>query len=390
MSLQRKLKAWEQAGLMDGATAQRILAYEAERSRPYALYVIGGLGALAVALGAISVVAANWGDIPRGVKMVLDLAVVGGLGWGVFKADESGKAWTREVLLLIFFGLVLASIGLIGQTYHLGGQPWQALLAWSLMTLPAMVIFGISDVSALALVIALNASVVATLGEWLDKANLDEAWEAFCITLLVGAPPFIHLLLSRIPALVRLKPNVARVCGHLGWMAVVSGSVAAQHVWYSRHGPGDDEYSGLMMAMPVVLALAAWVWWDANQKMAHLETRLRTSWSVVFIYSVVAAALPLVVRHDHAIGLVSALSVMGYCGVLAWFAYLHSKVWLFNLATALLALRLLVIFIELFGSLMDTGLGLIAGGILTLVLVRVWVKKTKQFRQEMRNAGGTP
>src|SRR3546814_6243175 len=55
----RKLDAWRDAGLIDEATAQRIRAFEAEHARPLALWAALGIGALAIGLGIISVIAAR-------------------------------------------------------------------------------------------------------------------------------------------------------------------------------------------------------------------------------------------------------------------------------------------------------------------------------------------
>jgi hypothetical protein len=65
-------------------------------------------------------------------------------------------------------------------------------------------------------------------------------------------------------------------------------------------------------------------------------------------------------------------------------------VWLFNLATAVMALRLLGVFIELFGGLLLTGMGLIVGGAAILGMARLWMNQTRQWRQSMRGTGGAP
>ena len=60
----RKIAAWHEAGLIDAITRDRLLAYEAEHARPLALWAVFGIGALAIGLGLVSVIAANWEDIP--------------------------------------------------------------------------------------------------------------------------------------------------------------------------------------------------------------------------------------------------------------------------------------------------------------------------------------
>ncbi len=60
----RKIEAWHEAGVIDAATRDRLIAHEAAHARPIALWAVFGIGALAVALGLVSVVAANWEAIP--------------------------------------------------------------------------------------------------------------------------------------------------------------------------------------------------------------------------------------------------------------------------------------------------------------------------------------
>ena len=60
----RKIAEWHEAGLIDAATRDRLAAYEAAHARPLVLWAVWGIGALAIGLGVVSVVAANWEDIP--------------------------------------------------------------------------------------------------------------------------------------------------------------------------------------------------------------------------------------------------------------------------------------------------------------------------------------
>lgn len=59
MYLARKLAEWQEAGLLSADAAAAILAHETRQSRPYALYILGGLGALTIALGLVAIVASN-------------------------------------------------------------------------------------------------------------------------------------------------------------------------------------------------------------------------------------------------------------------------------------------------------------------------------------------
>src|SRR5438132_8960513 len=60
MRLERQVQRWQEAGIIDATTAERIIAHERRASRPVLLLAIGGLGAFTIGVGLISVIAANW------------------------------------------------------------------------------------------------------------------------------------------------------------------------------------------------------------------------------------------------------------------------------------------------------------------------------------------
>src|SRR5262245_6310483 len=116
MKLQQKLAEWQQAGLIDSLLAARLLDHEqGRRKRPYLLYTVGGFGALSIALGLISMVAANWQAISPGARLALDVALLAALAVAVHRVDArarrpgatGGASWAREVLLFIYYGAAL-------------------------------------------------------------------------------------------------------------------------------------------------------------------------------------------------------------------------------------------------------------------------------------------
>ena len=136
--LERQVQRWLEAGIIDAATAERIIAHERRASRPVLLLALGGLGAFTIGVGLISVVAANWGDIPRLVKLLAMLGLFGANAYGLVWARSRPYRWVTDALALAYFALTLASIALVGQTYQLGGEPYQALLLWLVVGSPAL------------------------------------------------------------------------------------------------------------------------------------------------------------------------------------------------------------------------------------------------------------
>jgi uncharacterized membrane protein len=50
----------------------------------------------------------------------------------------------------------------------------------------------------------------------------------------------------------------------------------------------------------------------------------------------------------------------------------------------------LIVYFEVFGSLLDTGLGLVTGGLLTLLLIWFWARKRREFDRELGAIKPTP
>ena len=86
--------------------------------------------------------------------------------------------------------------------------------------------------------------------------------------------------------------------------------------------------------------------------------------------------------------LVGALTNLFYLCMLAWAAIKVHSTSLFNFFTAAICVRILVVYFEVFGSMMETGLGLISGGALTLLISWWWFKRSN--RLAIRLAGEGP
>ena len=94
-------RRWQQAGLIDADLAQRILAWESTHRRPVFLWAIAGMGALAVGLGVMAIVGANWEDIPAWAKLAVDLALNVLCAAAVFIFWQRGQVWPREIAALL-------------------------------------------------------------------------------------------------------------------------------------------------------------------------------------------------------------------------------------------------------------------------------------------------
>jgi uncharacterized membrane protein len=372
MSIAGKLDHWKAEGLIDAPTVERILEWEHARRRPVLAYILGGLGALTVAVGLVSVVAANWEALGRFAKLGLDLALLGGLSFGV--ARVQGR-WAREVLVILYFGATLGSIGLVSQVYQLGGEVYSALLLWMVLATP-VAIMGRTWLLAAAWLAGACTTIGVSVAELLDRWSPDDS---IAIAVALGSALFVVgalIVAGGSRALVARRPQFAALFRVVGWSALAVLASVAQMIWYADV---DDD---LLASVPLVLLLGVVVAWRLP---AQLERPTpRTVWTArgaVVLAALLSAAAML--PHDE----IRALAALGFLLLWLGFAFgVHQlgRIGLLNLATAVLALRVLIAYVELFGSLMQTGLAMILGGLLTIGLAWGWRRVGRLARDEMQ------
>lgn len=385
MKLQPLLERWIAADLLDRPTAERILAYEQARpSRPYLLYAVGGLGALAIAVGLLSIVAANWAEIPAELKLGADVLLLLGLSAAVLYAD--GRSFAREVLLLIYYGATLASIGLVSQVYHLGGEPRQALLLWSIVTWP-LCAHGRGAFLATAWLLALHATLYANALPLIERVARRDHDQIAVVGALVAGVSLLGLWLGGLGWLQRVRPRLARVAGSLGALQWVWLASLSTVMWYDRHGYSRD-IDVALVAMGVTVGLSAAVAWDLGRR-GPADAWARRGLMLTLVYAAATGFAPLLIDH-HKEQILAAAHFLVLWSLIGWTALRWRRYGLFNTATAIIGVRLIVIYFEVFKDLLTTGVGLVSGGALILAVAWVWTRKRRQLRQQVQAQDPAP
>ena len=131
--LAEQLPAWERDGIVTAEGAKKLRErYAAEPQGGLAQMVVGALGALLIGTGLIAVLAYNWDDFPRWVRLLLalgPLAVTQAVSWWVLQKDEAAKPWQREAAAVVQTLAVGAAMALVSQIYNLPGK-WTDLVFW--------------------------------------------------------------------------------------------------------------------------------------------------------------------------------------------------------------------------------------------------------------------
>ncbi|MDA3925228.1 MAG: DUF2157 domain-containing protein [Kiritimatiellae bacterium] len=138
-----EIETWHAEAIIGSALAQQLKSrYELAKKdqRLVGLIILGSLGALLIGLGIISLLAANWGDIPRDTRAVISfLPLIISYGTALFIGLKKKTSLAFKEPLGIFWGLSIgAGIALISQTYHLPGDLEIFILVWMLLLVPVV------------------------------------------------------------------------------------------------------------------------------------------------------------------------------------------------------------------------------------------------------------
>ncbi|WP_436637016.1 DUF2157 domain-containing protein [Microbaculum sp. FT89] len=128
--LEADLRTWRERGWVTQESAQSILDTVKVDGGPRTAIVIGFLGAILIAFAAIAFVAANWSEIARPLRLAI---LVGGMAVCYGSAvlfDRARHPWFADAAIFAGAALFGAAIMLVAQSYHISGDYPDALLMW--------------------------------------------------------------------------------------------------------------------------------------------------------------------------------------------------------------------------------------------------------------------
>jgi uncharacterized membrane protein len=369
----RKLNKWLDAGLIDAETAQRIRQYEADRSRPLGLWSLIGLGALAIGLGIVSVVAANWDDIPGMVRLtihsLLIITVAAAIFWLQPRKSFLGL-YVKDVLLFILAVLGATFFGHLGQVYQTSSPLWQPLAMWLLLFSPLMLLAGRGWLISALWIVGLLGTGIAHMSWYAQQTSEPPSFYIAAITSL----PILALLLAIFVKKISARQAFWKQVGQFALASFVAGvSLKLVADGLSRGGFYGSEGQALPIAA-MQLGL-----WSAAALLIYL-LRLTASGLSATTILVAAAAISFVSSIAQSTEpLVSAIFFMMFWAAIGWSA-LYSR-WriIFQLVVAIIALRLIILSFELASDLLSSGMGLILAGIITIAIAVIAYRFSKAF-----------
>lgn len=373
-TINRKLEQWLQAGLIAPTQRDAILDFENQHPQRanWWLYSFMVLGAAIIGLGVISLIAANWSEIPDGVKLGVDFALLALLAGGAYHQYPNHQHGVGfELLLISFLLLCLASIGLISQVFHSGGMWYHALLFWAAITFPLALFARHLLTRFVWVTLFLHGALWSIISPHGWASNVSSDWDIVPAAFLLA------------PLLSALLYGISRQFQRL------RGFESSFFFWFQ------------------VSAIVALVFADISRSDGFIG-EIRHAWAVPSLFVAGLLAASIVLQRDYT--LLNKALLLGALGLLllyyhpdglfldqpnndgTWFdneirapllslgiLFLyaihagnigHQRT--FNLVTFLIGLRFVVLYFQAVGGLAATGVGLIVSGIMIIAVAWVW------------------
>jgi len=358
-----RIARWHEAGLIDAETRDRLTAYEEENARPIALWAVFAIGALAIGLGLVSLVAANWEAVPGHVRLAVHLALIAGALAGLWLREDrlaAASPWAVEGLVFVTAALGLTFFGHLGQVYQTSAPLWQPLATWLLLFGPLMLATGRGwPVAALlaggAIWCVWEYNLVAT--GFLRRASSGEP--SYLVMALATALPVLFAPLGASLRTRSARPDFWRRLEQLALAYAVAG--ASIMAAFASLGAFEAEAGPLDAMSQLVRAAVALV---AGVLVAVLRSGLSGRMSGAIMAG--AGLLIAVIYGANDIDLLAAALFMGLWAGIAAAALVAGWRGVFQLAVGVIALRLIVLSFELASDLLLSGFGLIVSGLLIL------------------------
>lgn len=375
------------AGLITAEQRAAIIEhYQLDHESNRLLVILAIIGAVLVSAGIILLIASNWEDIPRLVKLAGALVLlVGAHGAGWRLARDGRHPVIAQALHLVGSGMFLANIALVGQTYNLSSRPPNAILLWLAGVVPlawilrsrahhilSLCIFGLwlglelnqhdsflffDGEARQFMVYALLGSLFIGLGQWLDRSRFPEfgpATEKFgLLALHLAAYP---MALGPYYGSDKVAAGAWAIAGGITVAAAALALISAAR-W-----------------RVVVDTQWRWVWALAQLGLLALTWHGLTAERHGWWYET---------RHEFGPHWIAMPVLFLFCLIQAHVGLIRRSPWMINLAITFIGVYIITAYIELFGTMQQTGLMFLMGGALLIGLAIYLERKRRALLKRM-------
>ncbi|CAA6817023.1 MAG: Predicted membrane protein [uncultured Thiotrichaceae bacterium] len=391
--LEKKLLTWLDQGLINQEQLTAIGQYERRtgksNSSHWWLYSLLILGSSIISLGIISLIAANWANIPDLVKLGTAFGLLSLLAATTLWQAETDSDYLYDALLTAFIILCLAVIGLIAQVFHLNGHWYNALLLWSAITLPVVLfahqLFAYFLWSTLFIHAATWGAIALSSGSFSGN-NAAQLPALFLLAPLLAAGGYV---------LTRLSQHLKLFRSSFFFWFQISGLVSLIFIDIIRSG-GEMRSFELDWYIPAYIVAAILMTMIAsNPAYRPLNKGLLIS----IILLLLLYFHPFILFDGETRYSFNALQAPGetvnfwtaddirapFLTILILFLYAthagnigHHRT--FNAMTFLIGLRFVILYFQAMGGLAATGVGLILSGLMIIGIAWFWHKSRKRLQ----------
>lgn len=376
MNLLKKITTWQQEQLITPSQAEAIIAFENQNNKPFMSWSLLALAFFCIALGVVSIISANWQEIPDSVKLFLDFIILSGLAWSVFQCNRKGYENWYEGLLLLFTLMIIASIGLIAQIYQIQPQGLRAYLLWSVLVFPLVLLS-----KKIILPLIWLPVFMVSLIDFLDKIP----FFAHILNILEHSFPFaisifgilVFAFIYRLVAVHFRSRLAAQIRAMKFWLVFDISVLVLMMDFFAGNSFGSsfidrffNNYSrvSIVVISSLIIGTIGFGYFSYKYNYSRLLTCIL---AILLGFSLMFVALP---DNQDVLNIWGFLLTMSVLSCLVAYALIKSRTKLLNLATALMALRFFIVYLQVFGSLLTTGVGLIISGAVFLVIIYTWRK----------------
>jgi uncharacterized membrane protein len=377
-----------EAGFINEAQEHAIVEhFKLDREGNRFLTIVGILGALLVSAGIILLIASNWNDIPRLLKLGVGIALLLGTHAGGWALGRSGRhPVMAEVLHLLGSGMFLANIALVGQIYNLSSRPPNAILLW------------LAGVAPLAWILRSKVQHILALtifGVWLGlELNQRDSWLYFAGE---GRQFMLYALLGILFAALGLLlgqskfPEFGPPTEKFGLLATHIASYPLTLGFFYSSGqvaPAAWAITGVLSGLTLALWLLAvprlgvipdrqwrWVWAAAQVGLSGLTVEGRYGgWETHRLVGPHWIAVP---------------ALFFFCLLQAQVGLIRRSKWLVNLAMVFIGLHVITAYFQLFGSMQTTGMMFVVTGLFLIGLAVYLERKRRSLMKRMAEPATT-
>ena len=333
------------------------------------LRLLSLLSLFCIGLGIISIIASNWQQISDTVKLTADILLLAAVAAGIIRGSVRKSSWMTP--LIVFYALlIMASIGLVAQVFQLSSHSAAAvILLWCLLTLPLLFIweqtvlpffwlplfsFAIYDLYFIRLL---------QFGQVFQTLMLNICYFFIWVLLYRTATQFLENRHGFIRAF-RFWIVFSFAVSFIGLGAL--GDFSSFFQWF--YNAENNRLFGLCLL----------VLWSGVYLLNRLQRQSFLLPAMLALSGAYAASMTIFDFYNSYFNFAFTIAALA---LLAAYAYTAGRTRLLAVSIILAAVRIFVLFLELFGSLMNTGIILICGGILLIATVKVG-----KFLMEKRHA----